>query len=89
MKAPVVARYGSPDVVQVRRVPKPVRAIEVSQDPRPLSPLLRIARADVAETFVEALERPGTSNTTFEVVWGRGPRKGSWDELLRRLKPDA
>ena len=64
------------------------RAIEVSQEPRPLSPLQRIARADVAETFVEALERPGTSKATFEVVWGRGPRERSWDELLGRLRPD-
>ena len=65
------------------------RAIDVSQEAHALSPRYRIARADVAETFVEALKRPSTSRTTFEVVWGRGPRRDTWDLLLGRLKQDA
>jgi uncharacterized protein YbjT (DUF2867 family) len=65
------------------------RAIEVSQEAHPLAPRYRIARADVAETFVETLKRPGTSRTTFEVVWGRELRREPWDLLLSRLKPDA
>jgi uncharacterized protein YbjT (DUF2867 family) len=65
------------------------RAIDVSQEAHSLSPRYRIARADVAETFVEALKRPSTSRTTFEVVWGRGPRRETWDLLLGPLKQDA
>jgi len=65
------------------------RAIEVSQEAHPLSPRYRIARADVAETFVEALKRPSTSRTTFEVIWGRGPRRTTWDQLLGQLRQDA
>ncbi len=65
------------------------RAIEVSQETHPLSPRYRIARADVAESFVQALKHPSTSRTTFEVVWGRGARRETWDMLLRRLKPDG
>ena len=65
------------------------RAIEVSQEAHPLSPRYRIARADVAAAFVEALKRPNTSRTTFEVVWGQGPRRETWDLLLGRLKQDA
>ncbi len=65
------------------------RAIELSQEAHPLAPRYRIARADVAETFVEALKRPSMSRTTFEVAWGRGPRREQWDVLLSRLTPDA
>jgi len=65
------------------------RAIEVGQETHPLAPRYRIARADVAETFVEALKHPSTARTTFEVVWGRGPRREHWDLLFSRLKPDA
>ncbi len=65
------------------------RAIELSQAAHPLAPKYRIARADVAETFVEALKRPNTSRTTFDVVWGRGSRREAWDVLFDRLKPDA
>jgi len=65
------------------------RAIEISQAAHPLAPKYRIARADVAETFVEALKRPSTSRTTFDVVWGRGSRREAWDLLFGRLKPDA
>ena len=65
------------------------RAIDVSQQAHPLAPRYRIARADVAETFVQALEHPNTARTTFEVVWGRGPRQEQWELLFSRLKPDA
>ena len=65
------------------------RAIEVSQHAHPLAPRYRIARADVAETFVQALEHPNTARTTFEVVWGSGPRREQWDLLFSRVKPDA
>lgn len=64
------------------------RAIEIGQAALPLAPKYRVARADVAETFVEALRRPSTSRTTFEVIWGRGPRRDGWDVLFGRLKPD-
>lgn len=65
------------------------RAIEVSQEPRPLAPKYRIARADVAETFVHALTHPNTSRTTFEVVWGKGSAREPLDLLLSRLRPDV
>ncbi len=64
------------------------RAIEVGQESLPLAPRYRIARTDVAETFVEALKHPSTARTTFEVVSGRGPRREHWDLLFSRLKPD-
>lgn len=64
------------------------RAIVVTQDPLPLSIRYRIARADVAEAFVAALDHPGASQTTFEVVWGKGPRSETWPGLLAGLKPD-
>ena len=65
------------------------RAVEVSQGTLPLAPRYRIARADVAEVFVEALEHPRASRATFEVVWGGGHRCEDWSVLLNRLKPDA
>src|SRR5207247_2958690 len=65
------------------------RAIDVSQQPHALAPRYRIARADVAETFVQALNSPNTARTTFEVVWGRGRRAEQWDSLFRRLKPHS
>ena len=65
------------------------RAVEVSQRALPLAPRYRIARADVAAAFVEALEHPRASRATFEVVWGRGHQREDWNALLGRLKPDA
>jgi uncharacterized protein YbjT (DUF2867 family) len=62
--------------------------IRVTQQPLPLSPRYRIARADVAQAFVAALEHPRTRRTTFEIVWGRGSRRESWTTLLDRLSPD-
>lgn len=65
------------------------RAIEVSQQAHPLAPRYKIARADVAETFVQALNYRNTARTTFEVVWGKGPRQEQWDLLFSRLKQDS
>jgi hypothetical protein len=42
----------------------------------------------VAEAFVQALNYRNTARTTFEVVWGRGPRREQWDLLFSRLNPD-
>jgi uncharacterized protein YbjT (DUF2867 family) len=63
-------------------------AIEVTQSPLPLSPRYRIARADVAEVFVAALEQPRTACTTFEVIWGEGPRQNDWAKQLEALAAD-
>lgn len=64
------------------------RAVQVGQGALPLAPRHRIARADVAEAFIEALRHPQASRTTFEIVSGRG-RREDWNALFSRLKPDA
>ena len=69
--------------------PRGQRAVEVSQGSLPLAPRHRIARADVAEAFVAALPHPRASRATFEIVWGKGPRRADWGALLSRLQPDA
>ena len=68
--------------------PAGAHAVVVGQDALPLAPRNRIARADVAEAFVEAMEHPQAARTTFEIVWGKGARRESWNSLLDRLKPD-
>ena len=65
------------------------RAVIVGQDALPLAPRHRIARADVAQIFVEALGNPRASRATFEIVWGKGPPGSSWGSLLDSVKPDA
>ena len=65
------------------------RAIEVSQRGYPLALKYRISRADVAETFVQALKHPQTRCTTFEVVWARGRDRKEWDVLFGELMPDS
>jgi uncharacterized protein YbjT (DUF2867 family) len=65
------------------------RAIEVGQQAHPLAPKYRIARADVAEAFVQALNYRNTARTTFEVVWGKGPCQEQWNLLFGRLKQDS
>lgn len=65
------------------------RAIEASQRDYPLAFKYRIARADVAEVFVRALNHPSTTRTTFEVVWGKGMQRKGWDILFSGLKPDG
>lgn len=69
--------------------PSGTRAVEVSQRELELSPRYRIARADVAEAFVTALDHACTPGSTFEIVWGRGPRRESWDLVMHALMPDA
>jgi uncharacterized protein YbjT (DUF2867 family) len=64
------------------------RAIVVSQEQLPLSIRYRIARADVADALVSALDHPRASRATFDVVWGSGPRSVGWPALLDRLTPD-
>jgi len=64
------------------------RAVVVSQTALPLSPRYRIARADVAEAFVEALTHPRASRATFDIVWGKGARRDRWSVLMDRLRPD-
>ncbi len=63
--------------------------IKVTQQPLPLSIRYRIARADVAELFVTALEHPKTIRTTFEVVWGQPTPLPAWSTLLDKLQPDV
>jgi uncharacterized protein YbjT (DUF2867 family) len=60
-------------------------ALRITTESLPLSPRLRIARADVAEVFVAALDHPRTTRATFDVVWGSGGRRESCSELLDRL----
>lgn len=62
-------------------------ALTLTQDPLPLSLRYRIARADVAEVFVAALESSAASRVTFDLFWaGRGRVV---PDLLERLQPDA
>jgi len=69
--------------------PRGQRAVVVTQRPLPLSIRYRIARADVADVFVAALNHPRAVRSTFEVVWGDGPPRDSLPTLLDQLKPDA
>lgn len=52
--------------------------IRVTQQPLPLSMRHRIARADVAELFLAALEHPKGARATFEAVWGPSGRPEAW-----------
>jgi uncharacterized protein YbjT (DUF2867 family) len=65
------------------------RGIEISQSEYPMSLKYRIARADAAEVFVEALRRPETLNTTFDAVWGKGRGPTRWEAVFAGLVPDA
>lgn len=69
--------------------PSGQRAVEVSQGALPLAPRHRIARADVAEAFVAAMQHPRASRATFEIVWGKGQVGEDWGAQLSRLQPDA
>lgn len=62
--------------------------IEVTQQPLPLAWRYRIARADVAELFLAALEHPNASRTTFEAGWGRRGEPLPWPRLLEGLQRD-
>ena len=63
--------------------------INVTQQPLPLSLRYRIARADVAQVFLTALEHPRTARATFEAVWGRHGEPQAWSGPLDRLQPDV
>jgi len=63
-------------------------ALSLTQEAFPLSPRYRIARADVAEAFVAALDHPRASRTSFEIAWSRGNQRETWPDFFERLKPD-
>jgi uncharacterized protein YbjT (DUF2867 family) len=63
--------------------------IQVTQEPLPLGWRYRIARADVAEIFLAALDHPKASRTTFEAVWGPRGEPQPLQSLLESLQPDA
>jgi uncharacterized protein YbjT (DUF2867 family) len=65
------------------------RAVVVGQGALPLLWRYRIARADVAEAFVEALRHPRASRATFEIAWAEGPRREPWAALYNRLRADG
>jgi uncharacterized protein YbjT (DUF2867 family) len=62
--------------------------IEITQQLLPLSWRYRIARADVAQVFVAALDHPKASHATFEVVWGRHGKTKRFEPLLESLRRD-
>jgi hypothetical protein len=62
--------------------------INATQQPLPLSLRYRIARADVAQVFLVALEHPNAKRATFEIIWGRRGEPQHWGRLLDRLQPD-
>ena len=64
-------------------------AIRITQESLPLSLRYRIAREDVAETFVAALNHPRASRATIDVVWGKGPRREPLSLQLDILEPDS
>lgn len=47
-----------------------------------------ISRADVAEVCIQAIDRPETRNTTFEIIASPGNPITDWDLLFSGLKPD-
>jgi len=63
--------------------------IELSETRLPLSLRYRIARSDVAQGFVAALNHPRASRATFEIVWGRRGSPEPWPRMLDRLQPDT
>jgi uncharacterized protein YbjT (DUF2867 family) len=65
------------------------RPVEVSQNHYPLAFRYRIARADVAETFVHALKHQSTQRTTFEIAWRSDTLRKPLEVLFRELEPDA
>ena len=64
------------------------QAIVLTQEPLPLSPRYRLARADAAAAFVAALRHPRTVRATFEIVEGKGDASPHWPDLLDRVRPD-
>jgi uncharacterized protein YbjT (DUF2867 family) len=73
----------------LRDVPAGRRPVEIVQEGYALRPRYRIARADVAEVFVRAMEHPAAANTTFDAVWARrGQKPPPIDAQLTALAPD-
>jgi uncharacterized protein YbjT (DUF2867 family) len=68
--------------------PAGTRPVKVTQDELALAPCNRIARADAAEAFLQALRHPKASRTTFDVVWDKGRGHTDWNALLGQLIPD-
>jgi uncharacterized protein YbjT (DUF2867 family) len=64
-------------------------AVRVTQAPLPLTVKYRIARADVADAFVAALDHPSMSCATVEVVWSKGERQRPWSALFDQMHPDG
>jgi uncharacterized protein YbjT (DUF2867 family) len=64
------------------------RGIEIGQTPSPLSWERRISRDDVAEIFVQALQCPRTSRTSFNVVGAGRPGPMAWEAVFGSLHPD-
>lgn len=62
--------------------------INMTQQSLPLSFRYRIARADVAELFVAALDHPKTIRATFEAVWGQRGQPEALRSLLNRVVTD-
>jgi uncharacterized protein YbjT (DUF2867 family) len=62
--------------------------IRLTQEPLPLSPFYRIARADVAEVFLASLDHPRAIRTTFEIASDRRAPREAWSTLMQSLKPD-
>jgi uncharacterized protein YbjT (DUF2867 family) len=62
------------------------KPIELSQNEYPLYFRYRIARADVAKIFIEALKDENANRKTFDGVWGK--EKGDLNDLFINLKED-
>jgi len=63
--------------------------LKIRQAESPLTFREKIARADVAETLVEALFHPRASRATFEVAWTDSKRTASLASLMNSLVPDS
>lgn len=72
----------------LRNAPAGQRAVVVGQGALPLLWRYQIARADVAEAFVEALTHPRASRASFEISWAEGPRREPWAAMYNRLRAD-
>jgi uncharacterized protein YbjT (DUF2867 family) len=64
-------------------------SLSITQGDQPLGFATRVARADVAQLFVQALDEPRTARVTLEVVWAGRENASSWLEIVPRLRPDA
>jgi uncharacterized protein YbjT (DUF2867 family) len=68
--------------------PEGEHVIRITQQPLPLAWRYRIARADVAQVFVAALDHPKASHTTFEAVWEAPGEPQPLQRLLASLQRD-